>query len=265
MRVIAFCALILSSVAAGRLFADDAYLQSPWDASTTADASPALLPHPDIPIQTTSAEPRNLELRQAPNLDANDAEKSIDPMTAQTSPANAATYVHVPTDAALPVPGAAFPVAAASLATPDAVNTAASTSQPPSLNSETNATPSATPSPIPPVNPIIAAVASTTTTPPSPPPPPGIAGDDYISVKWVETWIGGTSQTWVPKTMTIHFESRTPGPAPGLGHIGLGTIKGEAGRTKTVFVGAAATQGAVWAGGVAAAAAVGVGVVGFIG
>ena len=78
--------------------------------------------------------------------------------------------------------------------------------------------------------------------------------DDYVSVYWVESWGEGGSSTWVPKTVTYHFNAyRTQAPLPGKGEIGMGTLTAE---------GAAPTQAAVWVKGVAAA--VGVGLAGMI-
>ncbi|KAF2848147.1 hypothetical protein T440DRAFT_470485 [Plenodomus tracheiphilus IPT5] len=180
------------------------------------------------------------------------------------------------TDPALSAPGPALPATPSSIATSQINPAPASTAALPTSAAQTSSSvpynvppanapapaPAQPAAPVPPAaNPVIAVIASTTTTP-AVPPAPGLTGDDYISVRWVETWIGGTSRTWVPETTTIHFESRTPGPLPGSGRIGLGTIKGEVGRTKTIYAGAAATQAAGWMRGVAAA--VGVGVVGLV-
>ena len=71
----------------------------------------------------------------------------------------------------------------------------------------------------------------------------------------------GTVQTWVPKTITFHFEPvMSQAPLPGKGEIGMGTLTGVPGKTKTIVVGAAPTHAAGWMRGVAAA--VGVGIVG---
>lgn len=79
-------------------------------------------------------------------------------------------------------------------------------------------------------------------------------------MQWIETWIGGTKQTWVPRTVTFNFpEFVTQAPSPGKGEVGMGTLKGEVGITKTVVIGGAPTMGAEW---IAAAVGVGVGVVG---
>jgi hypothetical protein len=92
---------------------------------------------------------------------------------------------------------------------------------------------------------------------------PTLTGAGYYSVKWVETWIGGTSQTWVPQTLLFHFEPMSPGPQPGEGVIGMGTLTGKPGQTKTFYMLAAApTPTAVWLRGVVAA--VGAGAVGMV-
>lgn len=87
--------------------------------------------------------------------------------------------------------------------------------------------------------------------------------DDFVRVQWVETWFGGTSQTWIPKTITFQFRPwPTQAPLPGKGEIGMGTLTDEPGKTKTILVGAAPTQAAGWIRGVVAA--MGVGVVGIV-
>lgn len=107
------------------------------------------------------------------------------------------------------------------------------------------------------VNPVLAAITANSAALAS-----QAANQDYISVQWVETWVGGTSQTWVPKTISFHFKPyMTQAPLPGKGEIGMGTLTGEPGQTKTVAMGAAPTQAAGWRG---VAAAVGVGVVGMM-
>jgi hypothetical protein len=127
------------------------------------------------------------------------------------------------------------------------------------------------PAPIPPIDPVLPAapgivdpaapaITPTTTTNPA---TPTLTGADYYSVKWVETWIGGTSQTWVPRTLLFHFEPMSPAPQPGEGVIGMGTLTGKPGQTKTFYMLAAApTPTAVWLRGVVAA--VGAGAVGMV-
>jgi hypothetical protein len=79
----------------------------------------------------------------------------------------------------------------------------------------------------------------------------------------METWIGGTSQTWVPKTITFHFAAiETYVPPPGRGEIGMGTLTGKTGKTQTIIMGAAPSQTVQWRRGIAAA--VGVGIAGMV-
>ena len=81
-------------------------------------------------------------------------------------------------------------------------------------------------------------------------------------MQWVETWPVSTSRTWVPKTLTIHFDhAQTLAPEPGKGVIGLGTIVGELGVTKTVVLGAAPTRTVQWARGAMVVAGLGLGFV----
>lgn len=114
----------------------------------------------------------------------------------------------------------------------------------------------AAPDPAAPADSVIASVSKITTTTTQPTQP--VTGDDYVSVQWIETWIGGTSRTWLPHTFTFHFATRSPDPPPGKGQIGMGTIKGEAGHTKTIMIGAAPTQAVDWVKGVAAVAGAGI-------
>ncbi|KAF2826001.1 hypothetical protein CC86DRAFT_248340, partial [Ophiobolus disseminans] len=83
---------------------------------------------------------------------------------------------------------------------------------------------------------------------------------DFVTTQWVETWIDSTSRTWVPKTITLRFKPMSVAAPPGSGEIGMGTLTGETGKTKTIYVGAAPSQAPGWVHGFAAV--VGVGVVG---
>jgi len=85
---------------------------------------------------------------------------------------------------------------------------------------------------------------------------------DYVTTQWVETWLDSTSRTWVPRTITLRYKPAKLAPLPGSGEIGLGTLTGETGKTKTVVMGAAPSQGPGWKRGVVAA--VGVGIVGMV-
>jgi hypothetical protein len=108
-----------------------------------------------------------------------------------------------------------------------------------------------------PAPPAAVAVSPITPTKTGPLAPLG-TGDDFVSVQWVETHIG-TLHTWVPKTITFHFAAMSPGPLPGMGAIGMGTLTGETGHTQTIYmVGAAPTPAADLKKGFAAAVAVGI-------
>ncbi|KAF2111482.1 hypothetical protein BDV96DRAFT_650040 [Lophiotrema nucula] len=87
--------------------------------------------------------------------------------------------------------------------------------------------------------PPIAVIPPTTTSAPSIP----LGEENSVTVQWIETWIG-TSRTWVPVTITVKFiavPSQLPGPGKGV--IGMGTLTGDTGVTKTVVVGAGPTMG----------------------
>lgn len=86
---------------------------------------------------------------------------------------------------------------------------------------------------------------------------------DYVTTQWVGTWLDSTSKTWVPITITMRYDG--PGTSygpPGKGAVGMGTLTGEAGKTQTVVMGAAASQVPAWKRGVVAA--MGVGMVGMV-
>jgi len=153
-------------------------------------------------------------------------------------------------DAALPAPGLAFPAAYDTSLVPSTSCTSRSAKP---AASPTVAAAAAAVAPVALVK--QAAAVPETTTPLQP--VLNVTGDDYVSVQWVETWMNSTSRTWVPQTFTVHFPSRTPGPSPGRGQIGMGTLTGEAGHTKTLLVGAAPTQAAGLAKGIAAAVGAG--------
>jgi hypothetical protein len=71
-----------------------------------------------------------------------------------------------------------------------------------------------------------------------------------------------TSRTWVPVTVTLRYKPVSPAPPPLSGAIGMGTLTGETGRTRTVVMGAAPSQAAGRVRGIVAA--VGVGIVGMV-
>jgi hypothetical protein len=85
----------------------------------------------------------------------------------------------------------------------------------------------------------------------------------FYTVVWAETWIGGTYSTWWPYTVSLDFKPvQSHAPLPGVGEIGMGTLTGKTGVTRTIVVNAAPTQATGWAKGLAAA--VGVGMAGMV-
>jgi hypothetical protein len=82
---------------------------------------------------------------------------------------------------------------------------------------------------------------------PAPPPAAPANPPASITVQWIETWIGGRTQTWVPRTVTFNTPALiTQAPHPGKGEIGMGTLTGQVGVTKTVVAGGAPTRGVEW-------------------
>jgi hypothetical protein len=157
--------------------------------------------------------------------------------------ANAAAPSTVPATTAIP-PGVA-PVAPLAVPPP--------TSPAPAITPAiTPAIVTATPAAIPPAPPTNAPAAA----------PPNESGVS-ITVQWIETWIGGTSRTWLPHTITLHNQAALETvPAPGKGQIGMGTITGRLGVTQTVIQGSAKTVGPEWK--LGAMAAVGIGIAGMV-
>lgn len=242
------CPLLVTA----RLFADNAYLDSDGDDSAVVllEASPASTPHSEGPVETSRPNRPVLELRQVPEAVA----PAVKRVAARSSSADPNTYAHEAIDPALPAPGVAFPAAyGAGIAS--SVSTTATTPA-----SALTLTSIHDPAAAAPIKHAVADGETVTSTPPT----LNATGDDYISVQWVETWIGGSSRTWVPQTFTVHFPDRTPGPSPGKGQIGMGSIKGEAGHTKTIVVAAAPTQAAAAALAKGVAAAAGLGILGLV-
>ncbi|KAF2468774.1 uncharacterized protein BDR25DRAFT_315752 [Lindgomyces ingoldianus] len=82
-----------------------------------------------------------------------------------------------------------------------------------------------------------------------------------LTVQWVETVVNGV-KTWVPVTATFKFEAvPSQAPGPGKGIVGMGTLTGVVGVTKTVKEGAAPTTGPGWKG---IGAALGMGLAGLV-
>jgi hypothetical protein len=154
---------------------------------------------------------------------------------------------------------------------PPAPNDRANAATQPTVPTATASPPSVVPASSLTVPPVITPVITTATPAaiPLPPPaalpaaaPPNESGVS-ITVQWVETWIGGTSRTWLPHTITLHNQAALEtGPAPGKGQIGMGTITGRLGVTKTVIQGSAKTVGPEWK--IGAMAAVGIGIAGIV-
>lgn len=92
---------------------------------------------------------------------------------------------------------------------------------------------------------------------------PTLTGDDFVTVAWVPTHIGPL-ETWVPKTITFHFEPMSQAPLPGRGSIGMGTVTGETGQTQTIWTIVAAAPTTAIDSRQALAAAVAIGVVGLV-
>lgn len=149
------------------------------------------------------------------------------------------------------------PVAAAPNANPAAPN-ANPVANPNAVPNQAapNANPAAPAAPgNPALNPAVAPIQPVAPVNPAVPPANG-AVPVSVTVQWAETWIGGSIQTWVPQTITFDGSGyATQAPSPGIGHIGMGTLKGDFGVTRTVVLGAAPTVGAPWV--VAAAGVVG--------
>lgn len=48
---------------------------------------------------------------------------------------------------------------------------------------------------------------------------------DSTTTQWLETWLNPTSRTWIPVTVTFHFNGReSPAPHPGVSSMGLGGL-----------------------------------------
>ncbi|KAF2264762.1 hypothetical protein CC78DRAFT_580002 [Lojkania enalia] len=81
---------------------------------------------------------------------------------------------------------------------------------------------------------------------------------ESVTVQWLETTINKI-RTWVPVTVTVTFAAvPDQAPQPGKGEIGMGTLTGVTGRTRTVVLGAAPSMG--WSWGRVVAVGMGVGV-----
>jgi len=151
----------------------------------------------------------------------------------------------LPVDPALPVPALPAPVAIPVPAVDPVVNPI----PPPALAPPVNAIAPAAP----PIN--VAGTAGADVTRSAKP----FSNVPFYTVVWAETWIGGTYSTWWPYTISLDFKPvQTNAPLLGVGSIGMGTLTGKTGVTRTIVVNAAPTQGVGWAKGLAAAVGVGI-------
>ncbi|KNG52475.1 hypothetical protein DDE82_006325 [Stemphylium lycopersici] len=250
MRAYVLCALLLPGSVRCRLFPESEYLR---DAETTvpATASPASMPTSGSPEVTWTAEREHVELRQAPA----EAPAAVAPV--QAPPVVITTLPVVASAPAIPVSVPAVSGTPAPVAAPA-----------PIINLPADPVPPPPPAPL--LIPIAPAPAPAVA---APAPPANIAGATgaratpvvapfsnvpFVTVQWAETFIGGTYSTWWPHTISLDFK-QTVISLPGKGQIGMGTLTGKTGQTRTVVVGAAPTNGVGgWVKGVAVAAGVGV-------
>ncbi|KAK7190411.1 hypothetical protein PSPO01_03386 [Paraphaeosphaeria sporulosa] len=225
MRTTALTTLFLSLLTLGEAIQFAELLRYTSASGTGVDAISGLPPNSDTPAMTQA--PDSLEMQ---NLDLRQA---MPVPAAPNADVKAAVPPTVSTSTAVApaVPPAIVPGAApaAPLAVPPAITPAPLASVPP------------------------APVAT----------PPDDSGV-FVTVQWVETWIGGTSRTWLPHTITLRNEALSnAAPLPGKGSIGMGTLTGRLGVTKTIVKqGAAKTVGPEWK--VGAMAALGMGIAGIV-
>ncbi|KAH7138876.1 hypothetical protein B0J11DRAFT_574821 [Dendryphion nanum] len=174
-------------------------------------------------------------------------------------PTFAASHVLLPEARPASTPASAIaPIATASRSTLDLVVPGAAIAEKLDLR-QAPANPN---DPAPPkYNPNPAAPAVTT----APIPKVGEPVDTFsTTILWVETWIDKTFQTWVPKTVVVSFAA-VPRPAalPGVGSVGMGSITGLTGVTKTVIA-AAPARPTGWGVGVGVGLGVAAGLAGLI-
>ncbi|KAH6875961.1 hypothetical protein BKA58DRAFT_437916 [Alternaria rosae] len=225
MRIQDIYILLLSAIVSGRLFAESEYLQDIEETTTTIGASPASVPTSGSPTVTYIADLGDIGLRQGSGI----ASVESAPAPVQQPPA---IITAIPAAELVP----AFPV----------VNHI----PPPALAPPVNAI-----APVAPALPInVAGTAGADVTRLAKP----FSNVPFYTVVWAETWIGGTYSTWWPYTISLDFKPvQTQAPLPGVGSIGMGTLTGKTGVTRTVVVNAAPTQGVGWAKGFAAAVGIG--------
>ncbi|KAF1978773.1 hypothetical protein BU23DRAFT_595339 [Bimuria novae-zelandiae CBS 107.79] len=249
MRTAAIVLLLLSSGILGNAFGLGELSCLVSTSATASYASPGSVLRSNVPAVTeivdgSLVEP--LDLRQAPAV-------------APVAPLPAAAAIPVTSDANPNVAVApAIPIA------PTAPTADPNTAIAPAVPVAPGVAP-ANPAAIPPVV-APAAPAGILPTPPTSlllTRPPNELAPTYIlsafvTVQWLETRIG-TKQTWLPHTVTIHQEALSDAAVPpGRGEIGMGTLTGHPGATKTIIKGAAETKGPEWKVGVMAAMGVGI-------
>ncbi|KAG9191086.1 hypothetical protein G6011_09174 [Alternaria panax] len=228
MHIQVFSVLLFSALVNGRLFAESEYLRDVEDDTTTTSASPASVPTSGSSAVTPTASSRDIELRQGlGNALVGDAPEPVRQPRAPIIVTVTATAKSVPTVKPIPLPALA-PAAPAAPATP--INVAGTAGAD------------------------VTRLARPTST---------FSNVPFYTVVWAETWIGGTYSTWWPHTISLDFKpAQTHAPLPGVGEIGMGTLTGRTGVTRTVVVNAAPTPGVGWVEGLAAA--VGVGIAGMV-
>ncbi|KAB2108761.1 hypothetical protein AG0111_0g2884 [Alternaria gaisen] len=216
-------ASILPEMVNGRLFAESEYLQD-FEDDTTTSASPASLPTSSLPVVTPTGHSKGIELHQAQGV-------------AQVRGAPPDQQPRAPI--IVTVTATAKPVTTVKPIPPPAP---------------------VPPAPVPSVN--VAGTADADVTRLAVP-TSTFSNVPFYTVVWAETWIGGTYSTWWPHTISLDFEpAQTHVPLPGVGVIGMGTLTGRAGVTRTVVVNSAPTSGLSWSKGLAAV--VGVGMAGIV-
>ena len=99
----------------------------------------------------------------------------------------------------------------------------------------------------------------TTTTPL----PSLVASDDSASIQWIEAYINGL-RTWLPKTQSFRFEAMSQAPLPEVGTVGMETSTGKVEHTQTIYMVAGAAPTHATDSKRVIAAAVAVGMAGFV-
>ncbi|PSN66042.1 hypothetical protein BS50DRAFT_404749 [Corynespora cassiicola Philippines] len=252
MRISAIPTFLLPALAASHAIKPAAQPADNPSTTTIAAASATPVDSPAHAIVQDGSNVERLEVRQAGLVPLNNAPEVFIPSSTSTSAPAIVSTSAVSSSSAL---AAATTASSTSALVPGVVAPVVSSTS----SSSTATTTSAAQNPV--ANPVVPAASSTTTSAPAAPE----AGDtESVTVQWKETWIGGTSQTWVPVTITFKYPAHmTTEPAPGKGQVGMGTLTGEVGVVRTAAAaGAAATDAPGWKRGFVAA--VGVGLAGLV-